>query len=40
VGYLAGADGDPRAPIINVKNIDSGPPMRQCERFERTHHQR
>jgi hypothetical protein len=24
VGSLGGADGDPRAPTINVKNIDGG----------------
>jgi hypothetical protein len=40
-GPLVGADGDPRVPTINVKNVDHGPP-RRCRswRFGCTHHQR
>jgi hypothetical protein len=26
MGLLAGADGDPGAPTISVKNVDGGPP--------------
>jgi hypothetical protein len=31
--WEAGADGDPGASIINVKNIDGGPPGRCCRRI-------
>jgi hypothetical protein len=27
-GPLAGADGEPRAPTINIKNVNGGPPGR------------
>jgi hypothetical protein len=33
VAPLGGAVRDPRAPTINAKNVDSGPPRRQCRKI-------
>jgi hypothetical protein len=40
VGPLAGANRDPRAPTINVRNVDGGPPGGSSRRCRSAHHQR
>jgi hypothetical protein len=39
VGPLGGGAEGPGVPTVNAKNVGGGPPRKQCERSESTHHQ-
>jgi hypothetical protein len=38
VGSLGGGVGGPGVPTINAKNVNGGPPGRQCQRTGNAHH--